>query len=66
MLKTNTATYDSKDTLANVVDDLINDGIPREQIFSDESTLEVKVTIPLTSEPEVSKILRRHNPLRLT
>jgi hypothetical protein len=67
MLMTHTANYDSKATLANVVDDLINDGgIPREQIFADEETLEVKVLIPRTSAPEVSMLLRRHNPRQLS
>ncbi len=32
MFKTITATYASKATVANVVEELVNDGIPREKI----------------------------------
>lgn len=65
MLKTITATYDSETTLANVVDDLVNDGLPREEIYRDNSAMQVKVMIPEASEPEISVILKRHNPTNL-
>jgi hypothetical protein len=62
MTKTLTATYESKAALANAVDDLINDGLPRESIYSDEKAMQVKVLIPDAAEPEISSILARHNP----
>jgi hypothetical protein len=51
MTKTLTATYESKAALANAVDDLINDGLPRESIYSDEKAMQVKVLIPDAAEP---------------
>lgn len=66
MLKTITATYDSETTLTNVVDDLINDGLPREKVFSDESMLQIKVMIPEASESGICEILNRHNPIKIS
>ena len=66
MLKTVTATYGSRDTLTNVVDDLLSvGGIEREKIYADEDTCQVKVMIPAVTAPEVLEILGRHNPLTL-
>lgn len=65
MTKTLTATYADRSTLANVFDDLINDGLPRETIYRDEDAMQVKVMIPETIEPEVSAILTRHHPTEL-
>ena len=39
MLKTVTATYASQTTISNVVDELINAGIPREKIYDDGAPL---------------------------
>jgi len=63
VFKTITATYDSETTLANVVDDLVNHGLPREKVFSDNASLQVKVMVPETSEPEIDEILKRHSPV---
>jgi hypothetical protein len=48
MFKTLTATYASKAAVTNVVNELVNDGIPSEKIYSDDTTLQVKVTVPET------------------
>ena len=65
MLKTITATYDSETTLANVVEDLISDELPREQVFSDKSLLQIKVMVPEVSESGICEILKRHNPIKI-
>jgi hypothetical protein len=65
MNKTITATYESKTAIANVVDDLVNEGLPRDKIYSDEQALQVKVMLPTTAEPEISAILKRHNPTEI-
>lgn len=62
MTKTITATYESPATLSNVVDDLVNDGLPRESIYRDDGAMQVKVMIPDAVQGEVDSILRRHNP----
>lgn len=65
MLKTITATYDSATTVANVVDELINDGLPREKIFSDDDTMQVKVMVPETAEIGIRELLNRHSPSQI-
>lgn len=65
MTKTLTATYDDATALINVVDDLINDGLEREKIYSDKDNKLVKVIIPEVIEPEISAILKRHHPTSL-
>jgi hypothetical protein len=66
MLKTITATYDSKTTVANVVDELINDGLPREKIYSDDTTMQVKVMVPETGVAGMKELLNRHSPTSIT
>jgi hypothetical protein len=65
MFKTITATYDSETTLTNVVDDLINDGLPREKVFSDIKLLQIKVMVPEVSESGINEILKRHGPITI-
>jgi hypothetical protein len=65
MLRTVTATYGSRDTLRNVVDDILAVGIEREKVYVDDDANLIKVMIPSDTEPEVLEILGRHNPLRL-
>jgi hypothetical protein len=62
MFTTITATYADKTTIANVVDELINGGLPREKIFSDDATMQVKVTVPETGVLTIKEILDRHEP----
>ena len=66
MFKTITATYASKATVANVVEELVNDGIPREKIYSDEATLQVKVMVPETGVSGMEEILNRHQPISIS
>lgn len=65
MFKTITATYDSETTVANVVDELINDGLPREKIYSDDTTMQVKVIVPETGVAGIKELLNRHNPTNI-
>jgi hypothetical protein len=60
------ATYDSKRTVTNVVDDLVSTGIPREKIRVNEDAQRVSVMAPDVSEPEIREILARHQPTDLS
>ena len=64
-VETLTATYAQKETLANVVDDLVNIGIPAEEIFADKEKKVVKVIAPKVVEAEIKEILQRHDPVRI-
>jgi len=64
-IKTLTATFGSKEALANVVDDLVNIGIPVEEIFADKEKKTVKVIAPKVVEAEIKEILQRHDPVRI-
>lgn len=66
MFKTITATYASKTTVTNVVDELINDGLPREKIYNDDATMQVKVMIPETEVSGIMQILNRHEPTQIS
>lgn len=65
MNKTITATFTDKTTQINVVDDLVNKDIPRENIYADENNSQVKVMLPESAEPEVMEILNRHHPTEI-
>ena len=65
MNKTITATFTDKTTQINVVDDLVNKDIPRENIYADEDNSQVKVMLPESAEPEVMEILNRHHPTEI-
>ena len=65
MNKTITATFTDKDALKNVVDDLVNKDFPRENLYADEETSQVKVMLPESAEPEVIEILNRHKPIEI-
>lgn len=66
MLETITATYGSKTTVANVVDELVNDGFPREKIYSNDTTMEVKVMVPASGVKGIEELLTRHSPIKIT
>ncbi|BCO09771.1 hypothetical protein GF1_21470 [Desulfolithobacter dissulfuricans] len=57
-----TATYGSEDTLKNVVDDLINIGLPAEEVYADKKSKQVKVITGSAIEREIREVLSRHNP----
>jgi hypothetical protein len=65
MLKTITANYDGKTTVANVVDDLVNNGIPRDDIYRDDTGMQVKVMVPESGVPGIRELLKRHNPTNM-
>ncbi|MFY0989562.1 hypothetical protein [Halomonas sp. C05BenzN] len=62
MTQTVTAAYGSIDKANNAFDELVSEGFPREKLFLDKETSQVKVIIPDTSKPEAEEILRRHEP----
>jgi len=62
MTQTVTAAYGSTDKAINAYDELISEGYPREKLYFDKETNEIKVIVPDTSKPEVEEILGRHEP----
>ena len=66
MFTTITATYASKATVTNVVNELVNDGIPSEKIYSDDTTLQVKVMVPESGVTGMKEILNRHEPTNIS
>jgi hypothetical protein len=66
MFTTITATYSSKATVTNVVNELVNDGIPSEKIYSDDTTLQVKVMVPESGVTGMKEILNRHEPTNIS
>ncbi|MBE0488941.1 MAG: hypothetical protein IBX53_07655 [Halomonas sp.] len=62
MTQTVTAAYGNIDMAINAYDELISEGYPREKLYLDRDTHEVKVIVPDTSKPEVEEILGRHGP----
>ncbi len=65
MNKTITAVFADRFALQNVVDDLVNKDIPREKIYADEESSQVKVIMPESATAEVVEILNRHRPTQL-
>ena len=65
MLTTVTATYASQATVSNVVDELVNAGIPREKIYDDGAALQVKVMVPEAGVEGIKEILNRHEPTKV-
>ncbi len=64
-VETLTGYYVNEETLPNVVDDLINIGIPAEEILADKATKSVKVIAPKVIEAEIKEVLQRHDPIRI-
>lgn len=60
MNKTLKGDFTDETTMANVADELVNDGIPREKIFIDKDKLEVKVIIPAATESQVRRVFDKH------
>jgi hypothetical protein len=60
-----TAVYEAPETLKNVTDDLINIGLPAEEIFADKKNKTVKVIAPAAIEREIVEVLNRHNPVQV-
>jgi len=66
MLKTITATYASAAALKNAVDELVNADIPREDIYHDDTQLQVKVSVPEVGVESVKELLQRHEPTQVS
>jgi hypothetical protein len=62
MTQTVTAAYGSIDKANNAFDELVSEGFPREKLYLDKETNQVKVIIPDTVRPEAEEILNRHEP----
>jgi len=62
MTQTVTATFDDAMKAVNAYDELVSKGFPREKLFLDRETSEVKVIVPDPSQPEAEEILKRHEP----
>jgi hypothetical protein len=54
--------YASATGAKNAMEDLLATGIPREEIYLDAETHEIKVMVPASARPEVTEILQRHQP----
>lgn len=65
MTQTVTAAYGSAEKAINAYDELIYEGYPREKLYFDKDTNEIKVIVPDTSKPEVEEILGRHEPYEI-
>ena len=66
MTETISATYDSNTQAKNAVDDLVSTGIPRESIFLEKETNQVKVIAADVTEGEIVEILQRHQPSQVS
>lgn len=62
MTQTVTAAYGSLGKATNAFDELVSEGYPREKLYLDKGTNEIKVIVPEASRPEVEEILNRHGP----
>lgn len=60
-----TARYSSPETLTNVRDDLLATGIPLEKIRVHEGKVQVQVLTAGAADPEITEILKRHQPTEL-
>ncbi|TDN97309.1 MULTISPECIES: hypothetical protein [Halomonas] len=60
MTQTVTATYDDSMKAVNAYDELVSKGFPREKLFLDKETSEVKVIVPDSTQREAEEILKRH------
>lgn len=62
MTQTITAAYSSDGKAGNAYDELVSEGYPREKLYFDKRSNEIKVLAPEASRPEVEEILNRHEP----
>ncbi|EWH03530.1 hypothetical protein [Halomonas sp. BC04] len=62
-----TVTADYRDLMkaTNAYDELVSEGYPREKLYFDRETHQVKVIVPDATRPEAEEILRRHEPVEL-
>lgn len=62
MTQTVTAAYGEAQKATNALDELISEGFPREKLYHDKQTHQIKVIVPDNTRPEAEAILRRHAP----
>ncbi|TFH88522.1 hypothetical protein EQG41_01415 [Billgrantia azerbaijanica] len=62
MTQTVTAAFGEAQKAANAFDELVAEGYPREQLYHDRETHQIKVIVPDETRPEAEGILRRHEP----
>lgn len=62
MTQTVTAAYGSLGKAINAFDELVAEGYPREKLYLDKGTNEVKVIVPDASRPGVEETLKSHEP----
>lgn len=65
MTTTVTATFGSREAVHNTLDDLLDSGLSRETIYTNDQEQLLKVIVPDAIMPEVSEIIGRHHPLDL-
>ncbi|ATJ84057.1 hypothetical protein ACFPTY_13580 [Halomonas beimenensis] len=65
MTQTVTASYDDTLKARNAFNELVSDGFPRESLFLDEESREVKVIIGDEIRREVEEVLNRHEPAKV-
>jgi hypothetical protein len=63
--KTVTATFESTDAVRNVVDELLEIGIPQEKFYAEKDKNQIKVIIPEAGESMIVEVLKRHHPKTL-
>ncbi len=62
MAKALTARYGASDAARNALEDLVGVGYPREKLWLDVETAQVKVIAAEDAEREAREILDRHQP----
>lgn len=65
MTRTVTGDFGSEDAMRNAMDDLISNGIPREELFMDSEHMQLKVMVPDAMKGGVGEILERHHAKNL-
>jgi hypothetical protein len=65
MNKTVTATYESADSLRNVVDELLGIGFPQDKFYAEKDKNQIKVITPVDGESVIVELLQRHHPKTL-
>lgn len=61
-----TGLFASATAAKNAMEDLLATGIPREEIYLDAETNEIKVMMPASAKPETIEILQRHQPTSIS
>ena len=65
MTRTMTGDFADEAAMKNAMDDLISNGIPREEVFMDTQHMQLKVMVPDDMKGGVGEILERHHAKNL-